>query len=203
MKEKLSLYISSINNDKYIPVNIEKINSIKYYNNFSKNSIIVPNRDNKILYIENNEDQKGLLFVEFYLTEENKDIIFRINRYDRATDDFKQVYDTGKINKKCKLCVYFEEKSLYQIEFDNKYSWINSKEVNFTISLFKITDEKMIKKNNNIINRNNNEENNKNNNEENNNNKNEEVKENIINENNDINTNNENNNRDEQNDFNK
>ena len=203
LKEKLSLYISSINNDKYIPINIEKINSIKYYNNFSKNSIIVPNRDNKILYIENNEDQKGLLFVEFYLTEENKDIIFRINRYDRATDDFKQVYDTGKINKKCKLCVYFEEKSLYQIEFDNKYSWINSKEVNFTISLFKITDEKMIKKNNNIINRNNNEENNKNNNEENNNNKNEEVKENIINENNDINTNNENNNRDEQNEENK
>ena len=149
LKEKLSLYISAMNEDKYIPINIDNINSIKYYNNFSKNTIVVPNRDSSIFYIENKEDKKGLLLVEFYLTEENKDIIFRINRYDAKTDDFLEVYDTGKCGKKCKIALYFEEKSLYQIEFDNKYSWINSKEVNFTISLFRLCDEdiKTIKEN--------------------------------------------------------
>jgi hypothetical protein len=154
LKEKLSLYISSINDNKYIPIDINNINSIKYYNNFSKNTVIVPNRDSKIYYVENSEDRKGLLFVEFYLTDESKDIIFRINRYDKETDDFKLIYDTGKLNKKCKLCVYFDEKSLYQIEFDNKYSWLNSKEVNFIISLFKLTDREIpkIDENNNINN---------------------------------------------------
>ena len=144
LNEKLNLYISAINDDKYIPINIDEINNIKYYSNFSKNTIVVPNRDSRILYVENNEDQKGLLLIEFYLTEENKDIIFRINRHDPTLDEFKEIYDTGKLNKKCKLSVYFEEKSLYQIEFDNKYSWINSKEINFTISLFKIIDEDKI-----------------------------------------------------------
>ena len=144
LNEKLNLYISAINDDKYIPINIDEINNIKYYSNFSKNTIVVPNRDSRILYVENNEDQKGLLLIEFYLTEENKDIIFRINRHDPTLDEFKEIYDTGKLNKKCKLTVYFEEKSLYQIEFDNKYSWINSKEINFTISLFKIIDEDKI-----------------------------------------------------------
>ena len=144
LNEKLNLYISAINDDKYIPINIDEINNIKYYSNFSKNTIVVPNRDSRILYVENNEDQKGLLLIEFYLTEENKDIIFRINRHDPTLDEFKEIYDTGKLNKKCKLSVYFEEKSLYQIEFDNKYSWINSKEINFTISLLKIIDEDKI-----------------------------------------------------------
>ena len=178
LKEKLSLYISAINEDKYIPINLEHINNIKYYNNFSKNTVKVPNRDTRIFYIENAEDKKGLLFVEFYLTEENKDIIFRINRYDPAEDDFKEIYDSGKLGKKLKLGIYFEEQALYQIEFDNKYSWINSKEVNFTFSLFRISDEdpnkiKAKKKEKNEINNeiNNNENNIDNNNENNNINK--------------------------------
>ena len=156
IKNRLNSYISTIDEDKFIPINLGKIDNLKYYNSFSKNTFVVPNRDSKILYIENSEDQKGLLFIDFYLTEENKDIIFKLNRYDPDKDEFKPVYNTGKINKKCKLVVYFEEKSLYQMEFDNSYSWLNSKEVNYTISIFKITDEdfKNIKQkdNNNIIN---------------------------------------------------
>ena len=95
--------------------------------------------------------------IEFYLTNENKDIIFKINKYEPSSNDFKNVYNTGKLNKKCNLCIYFEEKSLYQIEFDNKYSWMNSKEVNFTISLFRIIDKDKgeINNENNINNKNN------------------------------------------------
>ena len=141
LKKKLDHYLSSINNDKFIPINIEKIDNIKHYSNFSRNKIIVPYGDSRIFYIENNEDKKGLLLVEFYVTDENKDIVFKINKYEPSSNDFKNVYNTGKLNKKCNLCVYFEEQSLYQIEFDNKYSWMNSKEVNFTISLFRIIDK--------------------------------------------------------------
>ena len=157
IKKKLDNYLSSINNNKYIPINIEKIDKIKYYSNFSRNKIIVPYGDSKIFYIENNEDKKGLLLVEFYVTDENKDIIFKINKYESSSNDFKNVYNTGKLNKKCNLCIYFEENSLYQIEFDNKYSWMNSKEVNFTISLFRIIDKDKgeINNENNINNKNN------------------------------------------------
>ena len=154
IKEKLSSYIDSINEDKYITIDTEHINSIKYYNNFSKNSIVVPNRDTSLFYIQNNEDQKGLLFIEFYLTDEKKDIIFKLSKYDPKEDDFVEIYDSGKLGKKCKITVYFEEKTLYQIEFDNKYSWINSKEVNFTFSLYKISDEKIENIKDNIENKN-------------------------------------------------
>ena len=63
----------------------------------------------------------------------------------------------------------FKEKSLYQLTFDNEYSWLNSKQINFNISLFKILvnndinlinndnkNKKNINNENNTINENNN-----------------------------------------------
>ena len=146
IKEKLNLYITSIEENKNITINPSKINHIKYYNNFSNNKSIVSNRDTKVFYVQNRENEKGLLLIEFFLTDEKKDIIFTLSRYDLATDDFSEIYTTDKINKKCKICVYFDEKSLYQLEFNNEYSWINSKEINYNISMFKISDEKNIPK---------------------------------------------------------
>ena len=140
INKKFDLYIKSLEEDKYIPINKDNINSIKYYNNFIKNTIVIPNRDSRVFYIENTENQKGLLLVEYELEDETKDIIFSIGRYDLEKDDFNQIYTSDKTNKKCKLCVYFEEKSLYQITFDNEYSWLNSKQINFTISMFKILE---------------------------------------------------------------
>ena len=146
IKEKLNLYITSIEENKNITINPSKINHIKYYNNFSNNKSIVSNRDTKVFYVQNRENEKGLLLIEFFLTDEKKDIIFTLSRYDLGTDDFSEIYTTDKINKKCKICVYFDEKSLYQLEFNNEYSWINSKEINYNISMFKISDEKNIPK---------------------------------------------------------
>ena len=144
IKEKLESYIESIEKGKNITINSSKINQIKYYNNFSNNIITIKNRDSKVFYIQNDKNQKGILIVEFFLTDEKKDIIFNLSRYDLSSDDFNQIYTTDKINKKCKLCIYFEEKSLYQLEFNNEYSWLNSKELNYNISLFRILDEKDI-----------------------------------------------------------
>ena len=152
IKLRLDSYIKSIEEDKYIPINKDNIHSIKYYNNFINNTITVPNRDSKVLYVENTENQRGLLMIEFYLTDVSKDIIFTLNRYDTESELFNQIYTSEKTNKKCKLCIYFEEKSLYQLEFINDYSWFNSKEVNFSISLFKILDEKEAEKKDNINN---------------------------------------------------
>ena len=159
IQEKLNKYISLSNENKFVKVNIERINNIQYFSNFSKNGIVIPNRDSRILYIENNEDKKGLLLIEFILNDQKKDIIFKINKYDSLSDSFKPIYNTGKINKRCKLCVYFDENSLYQIEFDNKYSWLNPKDIDFSISLFRIIDEDKNKKDINEDNDNNNENN--------------------------------------------
>ena len=152
LRQRLEQYIKSIIEEKITQINKDNINSIKYYNNFINNSIIIPNRDSKVFYIENKENQKGLLLIEFNLIDTSKDIIFTLNRYDPENEAFNEIYASEKTNKKCKLCVYFEEKSLYQLEFINDYSWFNSKEVNFNISLFKILDEKEEEVNNNINN---------------------------------------------------
>ena len=151
IKEKLDLYITSIQEDKNITIDPSKINHVKYYNNFSNNKTTIPNRDSKVFYIQNAENQKGLLLIEFFVTDEKKDIIFTLSRYDLDSDDFNEIYTTGKVNKKCKICVYFDEKSLYQLEFNNEYSWINSKEINYNISMFKLCDEKNMPKENKII----------------------------------------------------
>ena len=150
----MSLYLESINENKYIPISVDNINNIKYFCNFSKNRIIVPNRDSTIFYIENNENKKRLILVEFNLVDDKKDIIFKINKYIPSSDEFKVIYDTGKVNKKCKFCLYSEEKSIYQIEFDNSYSWINSKEVNLNISLLSIEGETVEDKEEDINNEN-------------------------------------------------
>ena len=65
-----------------------------------------------------------------------------MNKYDSKVDDFNQIYTSGKLNKKLKLSVYFQGKTLYQLEFNNDYSWINSKNIHYTISLFQIIDDK-------------------------------------------------------------
>ena len=137
----MSLYLESVNENKFIPISVDNINNIKYFCNFSKNRIIVPNRDSTIFYIENNDNKKRLILVEFSLVDVKKDIIFKINKYLPSSDEFKVIYDTGKVNKKCKFCLYSEEKSIYQIEFDNNYSWLNSKEVNLNISLLSVCGE--------------------------------------------------------------
>ena len=144
IKEKLESYIKSIEEGKNIQINSSNIYQIKYYNNFSNNKITVKNRDSKVFYIQNDENQKGLLLIEFFLTDEKKDIIFTLSRYYLKSDDFEEIYTTEKSGKKCKLCVYFDEKSLYQLEFNNEYSWLNSKEVNYNISMFRIFDDKDI-----------------------------------------------------------
>ena len=141
IKEKLESYITSMQEGKNTTINSNNINQIKYFNNFSNNKTIIKNRDSKVFYIENPENQKGFLLIEFFLTDEKKDIIFTLSRYDLKSDDFNQIYTTDKSNKKCKLCIYFDEKSLYQLEFNNEYSWLNSKEINYNISLFKLMDQ--------------------------------------------------------------
>jgi hypothetical protein len=102
---------------------------------------MVPNRDSTIFYIENNENKTKLILIEFSLEDTKKDIIFKINKYVPSSDEFKVIYDTGKVNKKCKFCLYSKEKAIYQIEFDNSYSWINSKELNLNISLLGVSGE--------------------------------------------------------------
>ena len=68
INKKFDLYIKSLEEDKYIPIIKDNIHSIKYYNNFIKNTIVIPNRDSRVFYIENTENQKGLLLVEYELS---------------------------------------------------------------------------------------------------------------------------------------
>ena len=110
IKEKLESYITSMQEGKNTTINSNNINQIKYFNNFSNNKIIIKNRDSKVFYIENPENQKGLLLIEFFLTDEKKDIIFTLSRYNLKSDDFIEIYTIYKSKKKFKLSIYFDKK---------------------------------------------------------------------------------------------
>ena len=57
---------------------------------------MVPNRDSTIFYIENNENKKRLILVEFNLVDDKKDIIFK-------SSNIINIKSTTAIKKKGKI----------------------------------------------------------------------------------------------------
>ena len=140
IKYYLSDFLKLIKEDSYVPFNTANLDSLDLSDNFCLSKFKVKDGESEYYYIETPEKSKCLFIIEFYLSDLTKDIIFRINKYDDKINNFKIVYDAGKINKKCKVFLYCEEYSIYQLEFNNEYSWINEKEVNFNITSVKIEE---------------------------------------------------------------
>ena len=74
-----------------------------------------------------------MIYIEFYLEDRAKDINFEINKYDLKSNLFKSIFKEEKIEDSFKLFVYCKGYSLYEIIFDNSYSWFNSKDIIFTL----------------------------------------------------------------------
>jgi hypothetical protein len=83
-------------------------------------------------------NEKVLLYIEFFLEDKSKDITFEFNKYDTSSESFKQIFKEENIDRTFKLFVLCNGYSLYQIIFNNDYSWINSKDIYYQISLLKL-----------------------------------------------------------------
>jgi hypothetical protein len=63
-----------------------------------------------------------------------------VNKYEIDTNSFKSIFKEEKIEDPFKFFILCNGYSLYQIRFDNYYSWFTSKDINYRISLLKLID---------------------------------------------------------------
>jgi len=82
-----------------------------------------------------------LVYIEFSLEDKSKDISFEVNKYEIYSNEYKNIFKEEKIEDTFKFFILCGGYSLYQIIFDNYYSWFTSKDVNYRIALLKLNDK--------------------------------------------------------------
>jgi len=140
LRNQMSYFISTLGNESYVPLFLRHLKKITISDNFTPSFLInvPPGIENK-LYLETKTNENMLIYIEFFLEDKSKDITFKINKYDENTNSFKQVYDLEKVSDMYKFFILSKEYSLYEIVFNNNYSWFNSKEVFYRISILQLS----------------------------------------------------------------
>ena len=103
--------------------------------NFTQSFVtsVSPGEINKF-YFETNFEKETLVYIEFYLEDKTKDINFELNQYDNHNNNFKPIFTQEKVDETLRFYLYCRGYSVYEIVFDNYYSWFNSKDINFRVS---------------------------------------------------------------------
>ena len=138
IREEMSYYIDTFDKNIYVPVYLKSFKNVTFHDNFTPafSTNVPAGKENK-LYIETIPNEQILVFVEFFLEDNNKDITFEVNRYDNYSNTFKQIYREEGVDELFKFFIMCDGYSLYEIVFNNDYSWFNSKDINYRISLLK------------------------------------------------------------------
>ena len=139
--EQLSFFVSSLDTESYVPLYLKEFGKISIIDNFTPFfTVNVPAGKTNEFYLETKSNETMLVFIEFYLENNSKDINFEINKYEIFSNEFKNIFKEEKVEKKFKLFLLCSGYSLYQIIFDNYYSWFTSKDINYKITLLKMND---------------------------------------------------------------
>ena len=147
---QLKYFLSIINEESYVPLYLSDLSKITFNDNFSPFYLLnVPARSSTELYLETNINETMLLNIEFYLEDKTKDITFEVKKYDISNNTFKNIIKEEKIFDTFKFFVLCNGYCLYQIVFNNSYSWFHSKDINYRISLLKEIDKNKINLNGN------------------------------------------------------
>ena len=138
VRDQLSYYLLTLEKNSYVPLFLKDFKHVTFFDNFTPafSTNVRAGKSNK-LYIETSPGEQILVFVEFFLEDKTKDITFEVNRYDNYSNTFKQIYHEENIDELFKFFVFCNGYSLYEIVFNNDYSWFNSKDINYRISLLK------------------------------------------------------------------
>ena len=142
VREHLIYYLSNLDIDSYFPLYLKDFSKISISDNFTPSYLTnVPAGKKNNFYFETKSDEETLVYIEFYLEDRTKDINFEINKYDLKSNLFKSIFKEEKIEDSFKFFVYCHGYSLYEMIFDNSYSWFNSKDINYRISLLALYDK--------------------------------------------------------------
>ena len=145
LRDQITYFISTLEVDGYVPLYLKEFNKISISDNFTPAfSINVPAGKEGKFYLETIMNENTLLYVEFFLEDKSKDITFEFKKYDTSSESFKQILKEENIDQTFKLLVLCNGYSLYEIIFNNDYSWINSKDIYYRISLLKLMSDAKI-----------------------------------------------------------
>ena len=144
LREHLSYYLNNIYIESFYPLYLKDLSKVNINDNFTQFYLtsVIAGKSNKF-YFET-KYEINLVYIEFYLEDITKDINFQINKYEIDNNEFKLIFKEERIDK-FKFFIYCHGYSLYEIIFDNSYSWFNSKDINFKISLLSLYDKLKMK----------------------------------------------------------
>ena len=139
LRDQMTYFITTLEAEGFVPLYLKEFNKISISDNFTPSfSTNVPaGKENKI-YLETMMNENMLLYIEFFLEDKSKDITFEVNKYDISNESFKQIFKEENVAQTFKFFVLCNGYSLYEIVFNNDYSWFNSKDINYRISLLKL-----------------------------------------------------------------
>ena len=131
----LTYFLESLEANSYYPLYLKNLDKMMINDNFTQSFItnVYPGEINKF-YFETNFQREILIYIEFYLEDKTKDINFELNKYDNNTNIFKPLYKQEKTDESLRFFIYWQGYSIFELVFDNYYSWFNSKDVNFRVS---------------------------------------------------------------------
>ena len=143
IKNHLAYFLESLETESYYPLYLKNLDKMMINDNFTQSFVtsVSPGEINKF-YFETNFKKDTLVYIEFYLEDKTKDINFELNQYDNNHNIFKPIFMQEKVDETLRFYLYCRGYSVYEIVFDNYYSWFNSKDINFRVSyLLPIFDE--------------------------------------------------------------
>ena len=142
VRDQMSYYLSILDVENYVPLYLADFSKITISDNFTPSYLVnVPSGKTLDFYLQTKKNEKMLIFIEFFLEDKTKDITFEINKYEQVSNSFKPIFKEEKINDRFKFFILCGEYSLYQIVFNNNYSWFTSKDVHYRISLLRLVDK--------------------------------------------------------------
>ena len=140
--EQMKYFLSILDVESYVPLYLTDFSKITITDNFTPSFITnVPAGSKNEFYIETKTNETMLLYIEFSLEDKSKDISFEVNKYEIYSNEYKNIFKEEKIEDTFKFFILCGGYSLYQIIFDNYYSWFTSKDVNYRIALLKLNDK--------------------------------------------------------------
>ena len=132
----------ALEKESFIPLYTSNFGKITFSHNFTPSfTFNVSAGKTYELYLETKVNETMLIYIEFNLENNSKDINFEINKYELFSDEFKNIFKEEKIENNFKLFLLSNGCSLYQIVFDNYYSWFTSKDISYRITLLKMEDK--------------------------------------------------------------
>ena len=140
VRSQMTYFLTTLNSESYAPLYLTDYSKITISDYFTPTYLtnVLPGKINE-LYIETIKNETMLLFIEFSL-EDATDITFEVNKYEINSNTYQQIYKEERIEGSFKLFILCNDYSLYQISFNNYYSWFKSKDVQYRISLLKLID---------------------------------------------------------------